>query len=366
VDFYFGGDRIRKKSPINTKRGAEEHEQRLRQRLLAGLPLDESAPAPTTMPSFAEFAVEFMGTYVKANNKQSVQQEKRCIFDHHLLPAFGERKLDEVRERDIEQLKAVLVDKGLSAKRAKNILAVLSRMLRYAHEISVLEATPIIRMPKVPPTKMDFLSDDDYARLCSAAQSEPNRLAMLLVAGDAGLRKGEILALEWGDLDLGAGTSSITISRSVWHNNESAEYVDSPKSGRARRVPTTDGLRRALLAHQSLPGKRVFCKDDGSGLTPGQLEVALRAMCSRARLRQIGWHVLRHTFGSHLAQRGASLKAVQELMGHSEIATTMRYMHLAPAHHREAISLLEAVTPRAPIDSARPSGMGTEFGHPAT
>jgi site-specific recombinase XerD len=114
----------------------------------------------------------------------------------------------------------------------------------------------------------------------------------------------------------------------------------------------TDRLRRALLAHRSLRSKRVFNKNDGSGLTPGQLEVALRVTCNRARMRQIGWHVLRHTFGSHLAQRGASPKAVQELMGHSDIATTMRYMHLAPAHHREAISLLEAPTTRRLHDTS--------------
>lgn len=136
--------------------------------------------------------------------------------------------------------------------------------------------------------------------------------------------EGEILALEWGDLDLGAGTSSITVTRNVWHDNESSEHVGSPKGGRMRRVPMTDRLRRALLTHRSLRGTRVFCKQDGSELTPGQLEVALRVTCSRARIRQIGWHVLRHTFGSHLAQRGASPKAIQELMGHSDIATTMR------------------------------------------
>ncbi len=339
VDFYFGVERVRRKAPINTKRGAEEHEQRLRQRLLAGLPLTEGEAVAATLPSFGVFAEEFMGSYVKANNKQSVQQEKRCIFDHHLLPAFGEHKLDEVREREIEQFKAALIDKGLSAKRAKNILAVLSRMLRYAREVGVLSSVPNIRMPKIPPRSMDFLADDEYARLVSAASSDAARLAMLLIAGDAGLRKGEILALEWGDLDLGAGL--ITIMRNVWHDNVSAEHVGAPKSGKLRKVPMTERLKRALLAHRHLRGKRVFTNDRGTGLTPGQLEVALRVTCNRSRMRQIGWHVLRHTFGSHLAQRGASPKAVQELMGHSDIATTMRYMHLAPAHHREAIALLE-------------------------
>lgn len=70
-------------------------------------------------------------------------------------------------------------------------------------------------------------------------------------------------------------------------------------------------------------------------------EVALRTACRHAGIRQIGWHVLRHTFASTLAQRGGTPKAIQELMGHSDMVTTMRYMHLAPAHHVEAIALLD-------------------------
>jgi site-specific recombinase XerD len=64
-------------------------------------------------------------------------------------------------------------------------------------------------------------------------------------------------------------------------------------------------------------------------------------LVKRAGLRPIGWHDLRHTFCSHLAMRGASPKAIQELAGHSDLKTTMRYMHLAPSHLREAIHLLE-------------------------
>ncbi len=104
----------------------------------------------------------------------------------------------------------------------------------------------------------------------------------------------------------------------------------------------TARLVSSLKAHRHLRGERIFCNDDGTELTPGQLEVTLRTACRRAGLRQIGWHVLRHTFGSTLAQRGAAPKAIQELMGHSDMATTMRYMHLAPAHHVEAIRLLYA------------------------
>ena len=63
--------------------------------------------------------------------------------------------------------------------------------------------------------------------------------------------------------------------------------------------------------------------------------------CKKAGLRQIGWHALRHTFASHLVMRGASIKAVQELLGHSSIQMTMRYAHLAPEVARDAVNLLD-------------------------
>jgi site-specific recombinase XerD len=73
----------------------------------------------------------------------------------------------------------------------------------------------------------------------------------------------------------------------------------------------------------------------------GQAKWPLWRACKKAGLRMIGWHVLRHTFASHLAMRGVPLKAVQELLGHATIEMTMRYAHLAPTVKREAVAQLD-------------------------
>jgi len=85
----------------------------------------------------------------------------------------------------------------------------------------------------------------------------------------------------------------------------------------------------------------VFCDEGGRILTDTEVRRPLWRACKRASLRMITWHILRHTFASHLVMRGAPIRAVQELLGHSTILMTMRYAHLAPEVAREAVQLLD-------------------------
>ena len=285
------------------------------------------------VPKFLAFATEFMETYVIANNKPSERSMKASILKHHLLPVFGDLPLDAIKMHLVEVLKASLLAKGLSRKRVNNILACLGKMLRYAHEAELIEVVPRVKLLKTPLQKFDFLTYEELLRLTGAMKIDPERWALVLLGADAGLRQGEIIALEWGDVDLVAG--ALTVRRSSWRG-----IVGTPKSGRERKVPLTARLKAALTAHRHLKSKLVFCHSDGKPFTQSAIEAALRFGCKRAGLRSIGSHVLRHTFCSHLAMRGAAPKAIQELAGHSTLSMTLRYMHLAPSALCEAIDLL--------------------------
>ena len=80
---------------------------------------------------------------------------------------------------------------------------------------------------------------------------------------------------------------------------------------------------------------------DGATLRVPKTRYVMERSCKKAGLRPVGWHVLRHSFASHLAMRGAPLKAIQELLGHATIQMTMRYAHLSPDVSREAVRLLD-------------------------
>ena len=275
-----------------------------------------------------------MSSYAAANNKPSEQEAKRSILDNHLGPAFGSMTLDQISVRDVEQLKARMLAKNLSRKRVNNVLNVLSKLLRYALELEIIGKLPTIKTLNVAPQKFDFFAQEELDRLIEAARIEPEWHTAVILAAEAGLRLGELLALEWRDIDLKARV--LTVMRSDWRG-----HIGSPKGGRARKVPLTARGVAALRAHRHLRGKLVFCWEDETRWTFVTMRAGIKRQEKRAGLRITGWHILRHTFCSHLAMKGAAPRAIQELAGHAGITVTQRYMHLAPSALIEAIALLE-------------------------
>ena len=196
-----------------------------------------------------------------------------------------------------------------------------------------------IKLLRVPQHEADFHDFDDYDRLIEGARRlDPRAHMIVLLGGDAGLRCGEMMGLEWTDINL--ERRQLRVQRSEWRGK-----VSAPKGGRPRVVPLTARLAEALRAHRHLQGSRVLCEEDGRALTQGKVRSLVRRAARLANIANNGVHILRHTFVSHLAMRGAPARAIQELAGHKDLSTSQRYMHLSPAAIEAAISLLEKPTP---------------------
>jgi integrase len=199
----------------------------------------------------------------------------------------------------------------------------------------VIERMPCtIKLLPIAKGSASFHDFDDYEKLVEAAKGEDQALLIVLLGGEAGLRCGEMMALEWTDVDL--VKRQLRVERSEWKGN-----VTTTKSGRLRYVPLTARLAIAFRQHRHLRGPRVLSTDDGKPLTQREVQGLVRRAARRANLRNVGVHVLRHTFCSHLAMRGAPARAIQELAGHQELGTTQRHMHLSPAAIESAIRLLD-------------------------
>ena len=290
------------------------------------------------VPTLEEFAPRFLDGYARANRqKPSGIAAKEVILRVHLIPRLGSRGLDTITNEDVQRLKHALLSKAV--KTVNNVLTVLNVLLKTAVEWDAIDQMPCtIRLMPVPPTSATFHDFDVYERLVDTARGTDWQTYLIVVlGGDAGLRCGEMLALEWTDVDL--AKRQLCVQRSDWEG-----HVTAPKGGRLRYVPLTVRLAAALRDHRHLLSPRVLCLDDGAPLTRRRVQCYLGRAERRASLLG-GVHMLRHTFCSHLTMRGAPARAIQELAGHQDLSTTQRYMHLSPAAIEGAIRLLDQPVP---------------------
>jgi integrase len=329
-------ERIQELAPINTRRGAEEHERKLLAAAVSSGTYHQAPPAPAPVVPLLEVFVKDYLAHAETRLKASTFADKRNRLKRDVLPLFGKQRLDELGVAAKDKLAGVLKRKGLAATSINNSLGALGSVLRYAAELKVIEAAPPARFLSVPPSAFDFLDFEEWEHLLRVAQGSP-WYAALLLAGEAGLRLGEVRALRWCDLNFRTGV--LTVRKALWRSE-----LGSPKGKRERSIPMTARLKGALQALRHLKGEFIFCQEDGAHWSESIFEAVIEGLVKRAQLRPIGFQVLRHTFCSHLAMKGATSKAIQELAGHQNLSTTQRYMHLSPAHLREAIGLLETIS----------------------
>jgi integrase len=325
----------RKKSPVNGKANTQRYAEERAAHAVRASVAPQPAAVKTEVVTVSEFQEQFM-TFSKTNNKPSTVSAKEGLLRVHLIPFFGSMKLDAIGPAEVERYKALKLDEDFEKKSINNHLTALRKLLNLAVEWGALDRASKVRGFNL---KQEYVSEDEYLtfeesdRLIRAAA--PEWLAFIIVALKTGLRVGELLALKWQDIDLVA--AHLIVRRTLWRDQEGP-----PKGGRNRKVPLSDEALATLKAHRHLRGPYVFCGPSVERLTHSMVKDVVPDACRRAGLgKRVTTHGLRHTFASHLNIRGATLKAVQELLGHESIEMTLRYAHLTPDVKREAVQLLD-------------------------
>jgi integrase len=237
---------------------------------------------------------------------------------------LGHLRLEDVTPERLERWKTTIPG---SNRNVQKRLVVLNGIFRRAMRVWRLPRNPVadVERPRVRiSTDIDAFSPEEIHALVRAADSAQDA-ALFLTAAFTGLRLGELLALRWCDLDL--ARQAIRVRRSFTAHGG----MSSPKSGRVRSVPLVSDVAQALAAL----GTRELFTDEDDLIFPGvtgdpqdgsSLRLRYKAALSRAGLRSLRFHDLRHTFGT-LAVRRAEIPAVQAWMGHAHVGTTMRYIH---------------------------------------
>jgi integrase len=195
--------------------------------------------------------------------------------------------------------------------------------------------------------KIDFLTPEEGHQLLESAEAQyPRFYQLLLAALRTGARQGELIGLQWGDIDWNG--KFIEIRRSNWNG-----YISTPKNGKGRRVDMSDRLAAVLvdyrrnLAAEALENGRpmaewVFPSLAGTALDAANVRKTFEVCLKKAGLRKIRFHDLRHSFASWLIGNGESLVYVKEQLGHHSIQITVdTYGHLIPGANRQAVNRLD-------------------------
>jgi integrase len=287
--------------------------------------------------------------------KETVGLRRKTLKDYegtlrvHLVPYFGGRSLERITPVEVESYIRVKLREGKSRKTIDHHLGLLSSMFRFAVKRGFVRINPVdaAERPRQQRTEADirYLSIEELEAVLRATPDDAlGRMerVLYLTAAMTGLRRGELVALRWRDVDWASGV--IRVRRSYGDGE-----FGPPKSRRSSRaVPMCDRVGRELerLYEESLfRGEEdlVFCHPDlGTVYDPSKVRKRFVDACVRAGVRPARFHDLRHTFGTHMAGAGAPLRAVQEWMGHSDYRTTSIYADYAPDPSQGALYAAKA------------------------
>jgi integrase len=280
--------------------------------------------------------------------KPSTRREYGSAVEAHLRPAFGHLRLRDLTPAHVEEWKARLLASGLSPRTVNKLLTNLHGVLERARRRYALGSNPVDDVERLPERyngDLAFYSPEEVMALVRAADSDRDA-AIFLTASFTGLRRGELVALRWRDVDFEA--EAIRVRASFTHGE-----LTTPKWGKVRSVPMVPEVAGALARLAPNPGddELVFPGERGEYLDGSALRRRYDAALERAHLRRLRFHDLRHTFGS-LAINRASIVEVQEWMGHADIETTKRYLHYK-SRGDAARSLAPAFQVEEPAEASR-------------
>ena len=280
-----------------------------------------------TGATFADATAEWL-RYVEHDRmrKPSTVATYRSLLGSQILSTFGDQALEAITPVMIESWIAG-VDRT-PATRVK-LLAMVHGIFKRARRVWGLKVNPAVDVEK-PPLRstgdIEVFSPEEVWALVGAATSEQDA-AIFLTAAFTGLRRGELIALHWRDVDFGG---SVIRVRASYHEG----VLSTPKSGRVRSVPMAPDVASALAklgdrGDQVGDDDLVFVGEGGGYVDGSALRRRYDAAIQRGGLRRLRFHDLRHTFGTRMIAK-ADIRRVQEWMGHADVQTTMKYLHYAP------------------------------------
>jgi len=319
-------ERFRKRAQVQTRPSAyAEHERTLKRIALTGYPEGED---PKSQATWADCLALYRRD--RTGLKRSTVLSYEWVFKKVLTGLGPLRVMSPEFADEVDSILRRVSQKSKGDSRLRNTIVPLRSVLTFAAQRGVIPQQPK-RLPKAPRPKRTAIvppSPPELGRLLGSA----SELASKAMAGAAyaGLRRGEIRSLTWADVDVARRLIHVRGSRVSGEDS-------STKSGHERTVPLSDELKR-IIGKAGPKSALVFPAKGGKPWGDSGLTQAFTRARKKAKLTGYTFHGLRHYFCSQLHEGGTPVQKIQELAGHEDVATTMRYIHSAQIDARAAVN----------------------------
>jgi len=305
----------------------------------------------------------WLADYAKPNVAAKTYERYQEIVDGNIKPALGSIQLSKLKPMAIQSfysdsLASGRKDRkgGLSPRSVLHFHRVLHKAMAQAVKWQLLSRNPVdaVEAPRPERREMRALDPKETAELLRKLEGTNLRVPVLVLAS-TGLRRGELLALKWKEVDLDRAT--LVVSSALEETKAGGVRFKQPKTGRSRRKVALPSLTvEALRAHKLeqtaarlklgpayANNDLVFSEPDGSVWAPDTFSSLFATFISRSDLKHVRLHDMRHSHASQLLLADIHPKVVSERLGHSSIAITMdTYSHLLPGMQEDAATKIDA------------------------
>lgn len=319
----------------------------------------------TSNVTLAEFINKWI-EYSEANLSPKTSWEYKRILTNYVIPTLGHIKLEKLKPTHLQELyKQLQTDGvrgdgkpgGLSARTISNFHRVLSSVLESAVQWQLILINPAkrIKPPKYEKKQAAHYDEGQVFALLQALKGEQSKYqAIINLAIATGLRRGELLALEWSDIDFENNT--LTVNKAYYYTPEKGSFTKSPKTETSKRVVSippavVDILKehkkqqtknRLALGELWTQTNRIFTAYNGKPMFPDTISSWLPKFLKRNGLPHLSFHGLRHTAATLLIAQGIHAKTISSRLGHSNISTTMDiYGHALKSSDQEAAQKMD-------------------------
>jgi integrase len=291
-------------------------------------------------------------SYKKNKVKPRTYDSYESLAKINLYPNIGQKNLQKLSIKDIQELYNKKYEEGLSANTIHKVNIVLKSALNKAITEGYLIKNPanFVEIPEIEKKVIKAFTPEEQMRFETNAK-DYRLYEAFIVNLDTGLRTSEILALTWDDIDLDKGEISVNknivlVKDRKKENGFKTLIQDSSKTKNSTRtIPLTQRsltlLKQLKLRQQSL-SNIVFCSEVGTYMSSRNYSRTFQKILAKAKISICNCHTMRHTFATRLFEKGAAPKAISQLLGHASVSFTLdTYTHVAPSMKKTTIELLE-------------------------